>query len=492
MIKQLLFSLLLLITLPLPAAPNGKCVQSLQESASKPRHAPILIQHDRFEELVLALRKTLSGNLATVFRSEWKTKLTVSEANEFMDEMAKTLLDPETYQEVRKGLNKSKESFTRNLHARIAKRIQDQGPDSELKKSLMLSVRDTPPPPATTDTTFTFYLRSILDATGQGEGKHQVRIRNYVRLIDLNQINSIAIGEQINGFNPEGLPWSIQRVDEEHFQITNGKQTAPFQTQAELKAEYGSQISVFAPHGGKYKLEVKSALLDKIGEGNFPVLGGHHMVQKLDVSLSPQQVQSLYAPLEGTTTHAQKEESLSRVDRLEKELNAKNPAQTDRTKAVLDILREGIKNDTFFLAMEGATLYHRSAFESPLGFQLTVDRRQKVFAQNLYTETDGENPSRLRSPMEIMKTKAYLSARADAARHVELKLPFYAVEKIFGMDYSSPQSIEGIPTKPVMDRLTDAVAIYAQFVKNAYHKGKFNFLLQNGASDNEDPGEDVD
>ncbi len=482
-------SILFLIAFSLQSAlPNlsaaATCFDTLNSKSTDTSDTSISISHERFEKLTAALRATISGNLATVFRSEWKTKLTIESSNLLIDGFARLFLSPETLQTVLNGLDLHKESFTRSIHSKLFSLKKNK--DQEALLADHLTVRDAPPPEGTTDTTFTFYLRPLKDTDGNGEGKHQVRIRNYVRIVKLAQIKKLAIDESIQGFSSDGQPISIKKISDDHFLIGNPLEPSAPLTLDEIKETFGSELRFFAPHGGKYKLEIKTALLDKISDQKYAQLGGFHMVQKLDVSLTPAQTEKLFAPMKSGSLSQRRAEANKRVDELQTELINKTPANKDRITAVLNVLREGIKHDENFLSIEGATLYHRSAFESDLGFQLTVDRRQKVFHSEIYAANQSTGEERLRSPMDIMGGSAFLAAGRNAARHVELKLPFYAVQKLLGLTFSAPETIEGIQVGSVNPKLEEAVALYSAYVSNASHRGKFKFLLEHGTMEDPD------
>jgi hypothetical protein len=378
---RLLSTAILIVLTLISALPNhtkaASCVDILNSKKATTTESSISISHERFEELTAALRATINGNLATVFRSEWKTKLTMESSNSLIDGFARLFLSPETLQAALNGLDLHTESFTRSIHSKLFAIKQNK--DSQSLLADRLTVRDAPPPEGTTDTTFTFYLRPLKDKDGNGEGKHQVRIRNYVRLVRVAQLKQLAIDDSIHGFSSDGQPISIKKLSEQHYVIGSPNEISVPLTLNEIKETFGSELRFFAPHGGKYKMEIKTALLDKISNHKYTQLGGFHMVQKLDVSLTPAQTEKLFAPMNASNPAQRRSESNSRTDELQMELINRTPENKHRIIAVLNVLREGIKHDENFLSIEGATLYHRSAFESDLGFQLTVDRRQKVF-----------------------------------------------------------------------------------------------------------------
>jgi hypothetical protein len=462
------------------AGESKSCSEFLLYSRfDKKSSAALLIESEQFEILTNRLRATLSGKLATVFRSEWKTKLSVAESNELVSEFIQSFLTPNARDKVLADLGVKMTSFTRMIHKRL---FELKGQDGDGGQHL--DVRDAPPPPGTLDTTFTFYLKSIKNNSPKGEGKHQVRIRNYVRLINVKELSNLKDGQTIEGFLADGNKFTIEKLAKDSFQVGNPSGAIQILNLGQLKESYGTEIKIFAPHGGKYKLEVKTSLLDKISSVQFEKMGGYHMVQKLDVSLTPLQMAKLFGPLTNKTELGRRSESIERIEQLKTQLIQKNPEGEQRIIAIFEVLREGVLAHSEYLQIEGATWYHRSAFESDLGFQLTVDRRQGVTHDEVYFEmSDPGNkvPKKtLLNPMEIMAKAHFLYAESSAARHVELKLPFFAVRDLLGLEFSSPETVAHIQTQPSNQGLLGAVKIYNRYVKSSDHPGKFQYLISNG------------
>lgn len=142
----------------------------------------VQLEQTRFTGLLNSLRATLSGKLATVWRSEWKTKLSVVRSNEYVYHMVKQSLSPETSAKILAGLNYKEEGFTREVHRRMYE-LQVKG---ETKADDKLTVRDAPPPEGATDTTFTYYTKPIVDR--EGNAKHQTRIRTYLREVNFEKM----------------------------------------------------------------------------------------------------------------------------------------------------------------------------------------------------------------------------------------------------------------------------------------------------------------
>lgn len=416
---------------------------------------------DRFVILLNNLRATLSGKLATVWRSEWKAKLSIQRSNEYVYNLVKLNLSEKTAAFVLKDLNPKAEGFTRQVHQRMHE-IQTKGLTNAQDK---LTVRDAPPPEGATDSTFTYYTKPIIDAAGTG--KHQPRIRTYLREVNFVKM---AVDVQVTGSLADGSKVILTKKHDGAFDLNvNGE--SKVLTQAQMQIRFGQTFKMFAPHGKSYKLEIKTALDDMIQSPKYTNLNGNHNVQKLDVSLSQSQVDMLFAPLKATTVERQKAESLARLEKITQQITAKDPAAEARTKAIFAVLAEGVNGNPQFLKIEGATAYHRSAFESTSGFQTTVDRNQGVYLGNMYSS------QKLKDPTVVLRQNSRLATGDSDARHVELKLPINLVVDVMGVKFSDPKSAGLVQHQP-FDKviLHSVVGLYNGYVTNVSHPGKFNYL----------------
>lgn len=421
----------------------------------------IEVKDNRYVSLLKNLRATLSGKLATVWRSEWKTKLSVIRSNEYVYELIKINLSNETLNRVVTGLNYRSEGFTRQVHQRMFE-LQDKGLTNSNDK---LTVRDAPPPEGATDSTFTYYTKPLIDSSGNA--KHQPRIRTYLREVNFAQM---AVEVPVKGSLANGSKISITKKQDGVFDLTvNGE--SKILTAAQIYNRFGETFKMFAPHGKSYKLEIKSALDDVIRSPKYTNLNGNHNVQKLDITLSQTQVDMLFAPLKAKTEAARQAESNNRLEKMTKEIVEKDSSLEPRAKAIFAVLAEGIRGNPQFLQIEGATAYHRSAFESTSGFQTTIDRSQGVYLGNMYS-TKG-----LKDPTTVLKVNERLVTGENDARHVELKLPINLVVDVMGVKFSDKESKDLVKSQPFDSLLIEnVVALYNGFVTNINHPGKFNYL----------------
>lgn len=421
----------------------------------------VQVTENRFNNLLKNLRATLTGKLATVWRSEWKTKLSVSRSNDYVNKLIKQSLSPETLDKVLNGLDPKAEGFVRQVHQRMYE-LQVKG---ETNANDKLTVRDAPPPAGATDSTFTYYTKPVIDPTGNA--KHQPRIRTYLREVNFNKM---AVDVPVTGSLADKSQVSITKKQDGNFDLTvNGE--SKVLTQAQMQERFGNTFKMFAPHGKSYKLEIKSALDDMIQSPKYKNLNGNHNVQKLDVTLSQAQVDMLFAPFKSKTEAGRQAESKARLEKLTQEIVAKDATLEARAKAIFAVLAEGISGNSNFLQIEGATAYHRSAFESTSGFQTTVDRQQGVYLGNMYSAKG------LKDPTFVLKHNNRLVTGENDARHVELKLPINLVVDVMGVKFSDPASAKLVQHQPFdQGVLHGVVGLYNNFVTSVLHPGKFNYL----------------
>jgi hypothetical protein len=444
------------MSLTSPALAADQCVDSFEPSTSK-----VVVSINKYQSLLKNLRATLSGKLATVWRSEWKTKLSIEESNSYVHDLAERFLTPETKQFVLAGLDPSQEGYVREVHQRLYE-LEKQG---KLVEKDELTVRDEPPPPGTFDRTFTYYTKPIV--TGDGGGKHQLRVRTYMRELIPSEMQ---VNTPVNGYNMSGVENTITKLADGNFQIVSGtgdNQVVRNVNEFGLKKLFGVRPILIAPHGLKFKMEIKTALRDEISGEDYELLGGDHMVEKLDVGLSWAQVRELF---NGEETGGE------RLNIIKSQLLDENPTQTARINAVFGVLEAGEEVDPTYLTIAGATIYNRTAFESPIGFQTTVDREQAVAQGNMYAENNLKDPSQV-----IRKNKLIMNGEKDA-RHVELKVPVTLMNSAVGVEFRDGTAELDLPKQSDIDSVRDAIEIYEPYVKSDEHPGKFNYGLKNKAS----------
>jgi hypothetical protein len=444
---------------------QNACVDLFNESSLRVVDK-VVVKDQKYNSLLNNLRSTLTGKLATVWRSEWKTKLSIYRSNQYVFNLLNQNLSAQTLQAVLKDINPKSEGFVRQVHQRMYD-LQKKGLTTPEDK---LSVRDAPPPTGATDSTFTYYTKPIVDA--KGKAKHQPRIRTYLREVEFQKM---SIDEAVTGSMADSSIVIFTRRGEDRFELNvNGE--SQFFNQAQLSSRFGKSFKMFAPHGKSYKLEIKSALEDMIVSTQYQNLNGNHTVQKLDVTLTQAQVDFLFAPLNGKFRKAQIEESQNRIETIIQQLITKDSNNEPRIRAIFDVMLEGVSGNSKFLEIEGATAYHRSAFESTTGFQTTVDRNQGVYLGDMYS------PTGLKNPVTVLKSNFRLATGEEDARHVELKMPINILVDALGVNFADPASRQLVQHSPFDFAVIDNVAkLYNRFVTDVNHPGKFNYLRVSAA-----------
>lgn len=465
------FGVLLGVVSP-PAKAHLRCESIFSSQGLNPGE----IDTPTFDSLTNKLRDTLAGKLATVWRSEWKAKLNRLRSNEFVLALLQQFLSQESFNAaIGEGLDLNDPQFVSKVHRNLFNLKKMNAVSSEDH----LTVRDESPPQGVRDSTFTFYTNSLKD----GAGKHQIRVRTYLRQIEPEELD---LQSPIKLVSLQGTEMNLTRMDQDHFQLDfslGGETRSEQLTSVQLRQRFGTLV-FHAPHGNSYKLEVKTALKDEIGSHGSPVLAGNHMVQKLDLKLSFRQMHELFQSFRGSSSEQVFHESMSRIEALRAELLQQPTDEKTRARihAILEVLIEGVKSDSHFLVLAGATHYERSAFESSAGFQVTVDWNQLVY-QGIYSSEPSGNlaDARLMNPAEILQRGQRFIPPAQSERHVELKFPVHAVKDINGLKLYDPRSENLIPREMVdRESFGSALEIYAPYVTSNDHPGKFNFLRNNG------------
>lgn len=413
------------------------------------------------------LRATLSGKLATVLRSEWKTKINEYQANEYVQKMLAQYLSPETFVTVMDGLSMQSRDFVKTVHRRLfeLQKAEKLNPIMD-----QISVRDAPAPMGAQDSTFTYYTKSLAGTNS----KHQVRVRTYIREVKPREME---LKGEVRGFTEDGNSVLIKRLGinqmMETITLKNGQEEQRVWSIDEFVQSSPHRL-LYAPHGKAFKLEVKTALEDNILAKFFKKLAGKHMVQKLDITLTPQQVMSLFRPLTAQAPAGKIIESRSRVALIREQLIARglDENQTRRLDAVLNVLLIGIRENSEFLVLEGATHYQRTAFEARSGFQTTVDSAQVVYDRPY-------NLLGLMSPQITIQDSRQFVPDEGISRHVELKFPVNAVMEVNGLQTNDPAAI---PAGAAVDKasLSWIAQLFSIFVSPTDHAGKYGFLLKNG------------
>lgn len=424
----------------------GSCrVNGLQETINKVvQSGDIELTAENFNLLFDNLNKTLSGNLATVYRSEWKAKNTFAEAEQYLEKLAEFFHGDKTIAQSSKYGAQKIEDIRHQL--------------SKIETENGLRIRDIPGPEGAIDRTFTYYTKSL---SGKNGGKHQVRLRTYVRSIKLEDLKP---GNKIFGFFEQSSFELIRSADGNtyYFNVGNSKHVL---SKKQANRRFGEMIYFYPPHGQSFKLEIKTRLPDEMISQHHPKLEGDNYVQKLSVGLSFPQALRLFG-------HKGKsfDVLIKQIEELKQEINQSKPHQILRTNAVFEVLIEGLKYDTTFLEFLGATEYQRLALEIKLGekndqgeniwAQTTIDYGMSV--RSVYESGELLMP-RLVSKRTTLNDILEVKREADET-HIELKIPKYLVE----IALENPDSIS-IELRKLIEFYHDL---------NVVNRGKFNYIIQ--------------
>jgi len=398
---------------------DQSCSSIIQPFFQKTRHN-VQITTPKFTEYYDDLNDTLSGNLATVFRSEWKAK-------EDYDLGSKYLAD---FLNVFGG-----ESLVKEFSHLRGKEFIDRTVDRlrEIKKIGKVAMRDPPAPIGSNDRTFTYYTKALTDGTG---AKHQVRLRTYLREIEPDKMEiGISIPGYLNdkyievtktganqykfimasSFNPETKVYSSDMVE----------QAVSIE---ELKKRVNNKLTFYAyPHAKNFKLEIKTRPHDEVDNSIFQKLLGKNYVQKLSVDISPKDIYLLFKDNKIINQSAMR----IKLDQL-KDRAGRNPKNAvDRTNAIFNLLIDANELDPDFFVAQGATEYKRHAFELELPDQLdgVPVRIQTTFDFDMGVRQNYDNSGNFLDPIDSLQNPLLKPKSEQEQLHIELKIPKVLVEK---------------------------------------------------------------
>lgn len=428
----------------IPIENCSKIVSSFNKSYIK-------IEQDKFMLHYNALNETLSGNLATVFRSEWKAKENYVDGAQYLQDLIKDFGDKDfILPEHLSGEEKL------NYFVNLLK---------EKRRIKAISMRDPPPPAGAHDKTFTYYSKSILDGTG---AKHQVRLRTYIRTLEPQKMqidvpilgyldgNIIQITKNKPGIyelkiaknvSPDGLELS-EVISLEHLSLK------------ELKLKLGRNLNFYAyPHAKKLKLEIKTRPHDEVKTQEFEKLMGKNFVQKLSVDVDLQDIDLLFS------TNKNKRFSIERLELLkEKVLQDSNNARA-RTNAVFDLLNFAATEDQNFFISRGATEYRRFAFEVEIPDEIANRkvRVQTTFDYDMGVRDTYDQNGKFLTPLQAVNQNSKMMPKDELEElHIELKVPKVLIEAAANNEGSQ--------------ELLKLLEIFNHY--QVTNKGKFNHILK--------------
>lgn len=397
-----------------------------------------------------ALNETLSGNLATVFRSEWKAKEDYTDGARYLQDLISKFGDKD-FSLPRDISSKEKIEFFVGL-LKEKKRIQ------------AISMRDPPPPAGAYDKTFTYYSKSILDGTG---AKHQVRLRTYIRSLEPRKMKQ---GVPILGYK-DGNIIQIIKVKPGVYELSVAKSIGEKNELSEilnrqtlsldeLRNELGENLNFYAyPHAKNMKLEVKTRPHDEVQTQEFEKLIGKNFVQKLSIDVEPEDIGLLFS------SHSDKGEQLEKLERL-KEKVLQGPTNTkNRTNAIFELLNFAANQDKDFFISRGATEYRRFAFEVEVPDEIAGRRVrvQTTFDYDMGVRNTYDNEGNFLSPLDSVNQNPKITPKDDSEElHIELKVPKVLIEAAANHESSN--------------ELLEFLEIFNKY--QVTNKGKFNHILK--------------
>ncbi len=382
------------------------------------------------------LNNTLSGNLATVFRSEWKTKESFDSGGTYLDQLIQNFGGNEKHDLRTKSGKEKIDHFVSLL--------------KEKKHLGFIGMRDPPAPKGSFDRTFTYYTKVITDGTG---AKHQVRLRSYIRTLIPSQMPP---GEPIRGFIP-GSEISIIKLANGLFELTT-KDSVIKLNQRQLKKHLGGTLSFYAyPHSKKFKLEVKTRPHDEVMTSDYAKLLGKNYVQKLSVNVAPEDIALLFS------SKADNETMAIKLAKLKESVLKDEKNSLERTDIIFKILNEANSSDSDFLISRGATEYRRYAFEVEIPDQIEgrAVKVQTTFDYEMGVRSTYDKNGHFLTPLQAMKYVAKKAPKSQEEElHIELKVPKTLVEA----------AAQG----NVSNELLKLMNIFNSY--NTTNKGKFNHI----------------
>ena len=398
-----------------------------------------------------ALNETLSGNLATVFRSEWKAKENYNLGSKYLTEILSTF----------GGSDLSKQYSHLGGKEYIEKVVDHL---REIKKLGKISMRDPPAPKGSFDRTFTYYTKALADGTG---AKHQVRLRTYLRqIVPEDMVSEVAIQGLYKGNYIE-----VKKLGPNEFKFITASsfssQTKEYSSDmiektvslSELKSEINEHLTFYAyPHGNGFKLEVKTRPHDEVHNPQFEKLLGKNYVQKLSVDIRSEDISLLFKD----NSKNGLEDMRSKLALLKQKASINSKNSEDRINAIFNLLTDANELDPDFLVAQGSTEYKRYAFELELPDLIDNEkvRIQTTFDYDMGVRENYNKQGKFLDPFESMQNPLTRPFSEEEDLHIELKVPKMLVERSL--------------TEPVSSELTTTMKIFnSHQVSNT---GKFNHI----------------
>ncbi len=366
------------------------------------------------------LNDTLSGNLATVFRSEWKAKEDYDLGSQYLTDMLNAF-----------GGGMLVKEFSNLKGKQFIDRVVDRM--REIYKIGKVAMRDPPAPKGSNDRTFTYYTKALADGTG---AKHQVRLRTYLREIEPRKMETgLVIPGYHNGKYIEVTkvgPGQYKYVVASSYSAETKSYSSDMVEQVlsleQLRLKINDKLTFYAyPHAKNFKLEIKTRPHDEVSNALFEKLLGKNYVQKLSVDINPKDISLLFKDNKTADQEAMRLKLNELKDRASR--NPKNA--TDRMNAVFNLLFDSNDLDPDFFVAQGATEYKRHAFELELPDQIDGSpvRIQTTFDYDMGVRQNYDGQGNFLDPIASLVNPLLKPKSVEEDLHIELKIPKALVER---------------------------------------------------------------
>jgi hypothetical protein len=366
------------------------------------------------------LNDTLSGNLATVFRSEWKAKEDYQQGATYLSDI---LIKFDAESLVKKNAKFSGKQFI----SRVVDHMR------EIEKIGKVSMRDPPPPIGSFDRTFTYYTKALTDGTG---AKHQIRLRSYLReLVPNEMLTNIPVKGFYNGRYIEIISTGhgqFKLITAPGFSSEKkeyiGDVTEKVLSLDQLKKEINNELTFYAyPHAKGFKLEIKTRPHDEVNHQDYEKLLGKNYVQKLSIDIDSADISLLFKD-----KHIKNAEDMQTKLVLLKEKASKNSKNsTDRINAIFNLLFDANELDSDFFVARGATEYRRYALELEVPDLIDGEkvRIQTTFDYDMSVRHNYDTNGNFLDPFQSLANPVQKPFNKDEDLHIELKVPKALVER---------------------------------------------------------------
>lgn len=399
---------------------EASCVDLAKSLISSAQKHNVQVSKKSFIKYYDDLNDTLSGNLSTVFRSEWKAKEDYDLGSQYMIDVLKAF---------------GGESLVAKFSHLRGKQFIDRVVDhlKEIRKIGKISMRDPPAPKGSFDRTFTYYTKALTDGTG---AKHQVRLRTYLReIVPSEMVNDLPIQGFYNGqyieivkIGPNKFKYRSASSYTEATKEYSSDVVEKIMNLDGLKKVINNHLTFYAyPHAKGFKLEIKTRPHDEVNNKNFEKLLGKNYVQKLSVDVNPEDILLLFKDKKTKNPDMMREN----LELLKERVSNDPKNATDRINAVFNLLFDANDLDANFFVAQGATEYRRHALELEVPDMIdgAVVRIQTTLDYDMGVRKNYDSAGNFLNPFQSLANPLLRPFSTEEDLHIELKAPKVLVER---------------------------------------------------------------